>query len=479
MPFCTFADNNPISGVTPVDNLFFLEYMAGAPGEFIKVYLYGLMMCRYPNADSGIEAMSKELNLDVSVIENAYGYWEREGLVVRTGDNPLSYNYLPLRVAPGSALADQDDEIYKNRSFNRDLQSLMPTLILDGHELRMASDWIDVLHLDEETVLFMVKREVDKRGGKLPTVQTLFRHLNDTAVEWANEGVTDVPSAEKYLARSELFNKTACAVINRFGMKRSPSDDESALCKKWLEEYHLTPEEILASCAETVKANNPSFGYLDSVLRTRISSPVDGEFFELAKQLNANLGISARVTPSQLDCCKVFREMGFADDVIKMAAAECGSYNRRTYEDIEKRLTMWKDAGAMTVAEIEEERQTQRHFTDLTNEIFAHLGIDRKVIRNDIKLVKIWTALLPTEVVYFAADCAAGTENPMKYIDKLVQVWSATGINTVEKAQQQYESHKVKVKTSERNYDQRTVSEKEFEDSYYLDLSKYSGDESK
>ena len=72
----------------------------------------------------------------------------------------------------------------------------MPRTVLEGHELAMASDWLDVLHLAPETVLFMVKRDVDKRGGKLPTARTMFKHLNETALEWAGAGVTDLKSAE-------------------------------------------------------------------------------------------------------------------------------------------------------------------------------------------------------------------------------------------------------------------------------------------
>ena len=42
--------------MTPVDNLFFLEYMPDADGTFVKVYLFGLMQCYHPSlADTDVE----------------------------------------------------------------------------------------------------------------------------------------------------------------------------------------------------------------------------------------------------------------------------------------------------------------------------------------------------------------------------------------------------------------------------------------
>ena len=35
---------------TPVDNLFFSEFMPDADGEAVKVYLYGLMQCQIGRA---------------------------------------------------------------------------------------------------------------------------------------------------------------------------------------------------------------------------------------------------------------------------------------------------------------------------------------------------------------------------------------------------------------------------------------------
>ena len=47
MAFCAFDEGAAGFDVTPVENMFISEYMLGAPGEYVKVYLYGLMLMPY------------------------------------------------------------------------------------------------------------------------------------------------------------------------------------------------------------------------------------------------------------------------------------------------------------------------------------------------------------------------------------------------------------------------------------------------
>jgi len=45
-------------GSTSVDNLFMMEYLASAPGEFVKVYLYGLWLAQYGAGDGTLEEIA-------------------------------------------------------------------------------------------------------------------------------------------------------------------------------------------------------------------------------------------------------------------------------------------------------------------------------------------------------------------------------------------------------------------------------------
>ena len=469
MPFCAYAEGSAMMGATAVSNLFMLEYMPSAPGDYVKVYLYALLLCRCPDLCSGVEAMADALNLDADTVLSAFSYWEREGIAERLSDNPPTYSILPVQNA---LPAGQDaDDVYTNRSYNKQLQALMPRTVLEGHELGMASDWLDVLHLEPETVLYMVKRDIDRRGGKLPAARTMFKHLNETALEWAEAGVTDVKSAEVYLARSGIYSKIAQAVLKRFSMSRKPTLDEIDLVKKWIDEWKLDEESVIAACAETPKGSNPSFGYLDGVLSSRVNET--DQPFRQVKTLLGHLGVSSRPTPEQMDTLRRFLDMGFQFEVVEQAAIQCAEKNRRRFEDVEACLSKWKEAGALTLDEVQEQRKQQKYYSDIARELYELAGLEKRITNSDIQFVRIWTALIDLDAVRFAAECARGSGNVVQYIDKTVKGWSAQGANTLEKAKEAraaFEMTRQKDQKAKKPMDERDLKEDDFEEGYYADI---------
>ncbi|MBQ4158990.1 MAG: DnaD domain protein [Clostridia bacterium] len=476
MSFCAFAGRDAMFGITPVENMFILEYMPGATGDFVRVYLYGLMLCHHPEMDEGIDGMARALRIDADTILSAYRYWEREGLVSRLTDNPPTYEYLAL--SSMNRASEPLDEVYKYKNFNRELQNALPGILLDSHEYRIANEWMDVLSLPEDVILYMVRAEAAKRGGKLPAPRTLFKHLDETATRWANEGLYSIEQAEDYVAKSGAAAGYAKAVIKQFGQSRPATKDEIALCEKWMTEWNLSLDDVISACAETVKGTVPSFAYLDKILLSKVSGESSkDDAREKIKVLLSHLGTAARPTQAHLSAYNQFIEAGFDFPAIEQAAILCGENNRRTFEDIQRKLDQWKKMGVTTLAEIEEERRIQKQFTDITLSIFEKCGIDRKVVKSDISQVRIWTALIDLDAVLYAAECAYGTDAPMKYINKLIVSWSAKGIKTLDAAQKEYALHKAETAQTQKAespkapaYQQRSVTDDEFESGFYVDV---------
>ena len=58
---------------TDVENIFINEYMPEAPGDYVKVYLYGLLYSQYQE-DMTYKEMGKQLKLTSKQIEEAWDY---------------------------------------------------------------------------------------------------------------------------------------------------------------------------------------------------------------------------------------------------------------------------------------------------------------------------------------------------------------------------------------------------------------------
>ena len=72
---------------TRVENIFINEYMASAPGDFVKVYMFARM---YTGLDIEItnEEIAHHLGLDDEDVLKAWTYWERMGAVRKIKKDP-------------------------------------------------------------------------------------------------------------------------------------------------------------------------------------------------------------------------------------------------------------------------------------------------------------------------------------------------------------------------------------------------------
>ena len=122
MPFCSFSKNAAMFDVTPIENMFLLEYLPTAPDGFLRVYLYARMLCLHPELGGEIADMARALRMEEEAVFNAFSYWERQGLVERLSDRPPTYALLPLKTHAAPQKSGMERDYYEYREFNASLQ---------------------------------------------------------------------------------------------------------------------------------------------------------------------------------------------------------------------------------------------------------------------------------------------------------------------------------------------------------------------
>lgn len=80
-------------GETPLENMFINNFMGKANAAQLKVYLAGLYLARSKKTSSNLD-IAKILDLDLKEIEEAFRYWEAQGLVKEDFGN---ITYLSVR----------------------------------------------------------------------------------------------------------------------------------------------------------------------------------------------------------------------------------------------------------------------------------------------------------------------------------------------------------------------------------------------
>ena len=204
--------------VTPVENLFIQEFMLKAPGDFVKVYIYGLKQCYHlSQSENTIESFSRALCLETKVVENAFHYWQRQGImeIKKDDDGRLSIEYLNIKDMLYNNQSS-NKSLYHYKDFNQNLQAIFGKRLLTPQEYLRVYDWIEILNLPAEVVLMMVQFYISKKSSRIS-----INYLDKVAESWARDGINTLQKAEEYIKQYESCYQETIAVLKYLGIHRS------------------------------------------------------------------------------------------------------------------------------------------------------------------------------------------------------------------------------------------------------------------
>lgn len=446
MGLFSFSDQFASLGATAVDNQFLLEYMPNASGDAVKVYLYGLLVCTSQMQNVSVEQMAHDLGLTRDDVMGAFRHWERVGLVERTGDNPVSFRYIPVNQSVFMGSTAPHDREYER--FTESVYAVFGNdYRIHGQRILQFYEWVADLGLPQEVVLMLLRHMITLRGKNFS-----YASANKLAETLARENVRTIEDAELALTRDRTVRECSRAVLRKLGMRREPTEPEQDLCQKWLQEWHYAQEAILAACDETTAAGTPSFKYLDTILGKRMGvqsgDGISGEAYrgeqkkqaerrEPLRQVYEALGRGASsINEGTLNVYWNLRETGAEEAVILFAAQQCGKANGKL-EDVVQMVASWQKRGIQSEREA---REYVKQFEDekkLLIRLGEMWGTKPPAGEANHRLVQKWrTALhMPDEVIAYAAEGMKVDSRHMAYLDKILTRYDTAGIRTLEAAQ--------------------------------------------
>lgn len=347
---CRFAREALPLETTPVDNLFILEYMPAANGPQLSVYLYGLMMCRYPAFSE--QPIADALGLTEEEVLQAFAYWQREGLLRILCADPLEVEY----VAPSQRAVQPMIVPGKYHQLIQAAQQLFAPRALRATELRRLYDWVEVYSFEESAVLELISHCLNRKGPRVS-----MTYMDAVARAWADAGVHTAEDAKAQAAAHEEMTGGAAMILKRWNKSRRPTVDELELYEKWTKGWGFTSEAILAACPAVTRAERPSFKYLDGILErlyregTTESSAVarlldtEDESADLARKVFSRMGMGRAARPLERAQLSGYLEAGLPMDVL-LFAAEQAVGKERAFGYLKTLLKEFLEGGVNTPA---------------------------------------------------------------------------------------------------------------------------------
>lgn len=294
------------SQVTILSNIFIDQYMPGAGGEFVKVYIYLLRLLADPSASVCLPLLADRLNCTEGDISRALKYWSNEGLLILETDpsgeltgitltepSPDTQMELTATVSvPQSALAatapisqtvsaatvstpqpDTTPSIsasaltparIKELKENEDVAQLIYICeqylgkTLTPTDTRKILFFYDELKMSVDLIDFLIQYCVG-RGHKS------MRYIETVAMAWSKEGITTVEMAKDSTSR---YGRDYFTILKAMGItNRNPVDSEIVMMDTWLKDYGFSMDMIQEACSRTImQTGQPSFQYAHKIL---------------------------------------------------------------------------------------------------------------------------------------------------------------------------------------------------------------------
>ena len=474
-----FDERFTMFDITPVENQFVLEYLPGARGDYVKVYLYGLMRCYHPEEDMSLSRMSRDLGMSEEDVTAAFRYWERRCIVRRISDNPPKWQYVNIKqitLTGGEKPEDPEYEAFSSAVYD----AFDKVRRLHGNELNTCFEWKEDLKLPTEVILMLLNHMVELRGRNFRIADA-----GKTAVRMAEENIRTVEAADEFFARDEKVYAGTREVLRKLGKSYAPSEAQVRMYLKWIRDWHFTHEAVLEAVKLTAKGD-PSMGYLDGILdslrkETESETALEPEQIKRSTKradgLRAVLRTLGRGEVNQQNLA-LYDQMTayYPQEIILTAARECG-HSGKGVEETLKLLQSWKEKGLETGEEVDAYVQAFHDQTELIRELRRIWGTDeRKAGSADRSLVSRWQNELGYDrsMILAAAPIAAEAGRPMAYLDKILRDCRAIGIDTPEAMKKACEKSRP---AGEKKSGVRPVSAQQYEQRDYQNVPAEIADE--
>lgn len=281
---------------TKVENLFISEYLPDAPGDYVKVFLFGLMYAQFELAPDRKE-VCKRLALSEAEIEEAWIYWESRGLVrierKRDENNEeissiifirkieelygkfeepqeepakdVSGDELPLYVS----IDDMDfDEVINDKLVDRRLRGLYEKYqvttgrTISRQEISKIEDAVKVYGIEPEIFDFAIDYCADLEKY---SIDYIFK----VALRWTEEGCRTAEEAKRLLEKHSRRNDCYRQVFRALGFNRLPAPIDREIMDKWFDQMNCSLAEVLDACSAAAGLREPNLKYVNKVIENR------------------------------------------------------------------------------------------------------------------------------------------------------------------------------------------------------------------
>lgn len=445
MTFCDKEKQLIDGGVTCIDNRFIINYLPDAPDVRSAVYLLGLTLSQSSGSDNSVDTLAGKLGITPGDVISAFQYWEELGLVTIVGDNPPKVIYLADR-DDGSALKKIKPGKYNK--FSKAIQSVIEGRMITVNEYNEYYNFLESTTFEPDALVAVAKYCAELKGGDIN-----YRYILTVARNLLSRGQTTLAVVAEALDSQQKYDDDLKIVFKSLGISRKFDHTDRQMYEKWTRELGFTADVINQVAKNCKGGGMPKLDgmlteyYKKGALSVKEMQAYDEQktrLYDLARAVNKTIGVYYQSLDPVVDEYIVdWVRKGYDEQTILAVGKYCFRSGIRTLSGLAGVIDKLYRNGVTTVAALEQYLAQIAEEDDKIKQVLARAGLDRRVTNSDRKLYKNWTDNwnMPEEIIAFVAQRAAGTANPIAYVNRVLGSYNRDGVTTLEQAKKQAEAY--------------------------------------
>ncbi|WP_313339187.1 DnaD domain protein [Sedimentibacter sp.] len=266
-------------GDTPIENIFIDDYMPDAAGTYVKVYIMGYKYAKDKQYSFNNETISKNLDIPLSDVLEAWDYWEKEKIVIKhQTDDEYNYciEFVNLKqlyidkVYKFVKISDNDkaninDELISSAKGSENKKMMEEIEDMFGRPLKITEKkkiikWLNDYKMKPEIMAQAFSYSINNKKKKG------FSYIESVVTAWYDAGVNDIDTMVEYLEKRNDRFSIYSRISKSLGFNRTLTEAEMKLIDRWVDEWSFSMEMILKCLDNSTKINNPNLNYFDKIL---------------------------------------------------------------------------------------------------------------------------------------------------------------------------------------------------------------------
>ena len=428
----SFSKEFASSSFTGIENSFITDYMPLAPGEAVKVYLYGLFLCNNPKLDQSLSEFAKTLSLTEKEVISNFNFWEDFSLLTVISTDPFRVEYMPIKSSYNQKPKKFKAEKYTE--FSKGLQSLISNRMIYTNEFSEYYSIMETYKIKPDAMLLIVKYCVDRKGGDIG-----YHYISKVCKDFGARGLITVEKVEKELSSYLLRSGEIEKILRALSLKRQPDIEDQNYFKKWTEELDFEPENVIFAASKTKKGG---MAKLDEFLlelysrkcfsKEEIARFIDDKkaVYDLAVKINKNLSIYVEVLDPVIDVyLNKWLSYGYEENTLLYIASVCFKSGKNSLKDMDETIEQLKNDGFIDFSSVGDYFENDKKTEDFIKKILINAGVNRRPTSWDKENLKTWKNWnFSDEMIMEASTLSAGKSSPTAYMNGILSNWKNNGV---------------------------------------------------